>query len=694
MFRQLSLKSKLLLPVFTLIIILLFLGAMIIIFNYSKIISLGELNEKIIFSNVISNTLHSLQKERGLSSGHVSNLNSKFTQELLLQRKNSNENIKKLTASLEHISCKNFQKTTKEILSNIKTLHAIRKRVDHGDISTDTIIKKYSQINASLLNVIINIAKSSHVPTVTQNTLAYSHFLFIKEYSGIERAQGIAMFSSKEVHIDALIKFSNLIAIQEQNQEIFFKYASPQIQEYYNQVSQLEYFKKVKEIEYNILHQKKSYTHFDSKQWYNLMTKKLDSFDRVGKYIRIDTSEKIAKELRSAKKIFVLVITLTLFSLVVFLFMLVAFLKLIKEEQRLRVVMDKYIISSSTDLHGVITDVSQAFCDISGYSKSELIGQSHNIVRHPDMPKEAFKELWKKIKSGNSWRGKVKNRKKDGSFYWVYANVEPLYDSRGGIDSYISIRLDITENELLILKVQEEEQKNKVQEEFMQQQYRLAQMGEMISMIAHQWRQPLSAITAATGSINLKATLGKLDNQTAISLSDKIRDFSLHLSSTIDDFRNFFKSNKTKNETDYQQIIESVLLIIESSLKINNITLIKNIHTLQEFYTYENELKQVLLNLIKNAEDALLENRTSQPKITIEVDGLSLKVSDNAGGVSEEIINRIFEPYFSTKMKKDGTGLGLYMSKLIVEDHCCGTLSVTNENDGACFEIILGGDCD
>jgi len=510
----------------------------------------------------------------------------------------------------------------------------------------------------------------------------------------MERAQGVAMLSSKELDTDSLIKFTNLIAIQKQNEEIFFKYASPEIKEYYDQITQMEYFKKVKEIEDTITHQKRDYNIIDSKKWYNIMTKKLDSFDRVGKYIRIDTSKKINKELRSAKKVFVLVIILTLFSLIVFIFMLIAFLKLIKEEQRLRAVMDKYIISSTTDLHGVITDASQAFCDISGYSKSELIGQSHNIVRHPDMPKEAFKELWKKIKAGGSWRGKVKNRKKDGGFYWVYANIEPLYNAQGIIDAYISIRLDITENELLILKVQKEEEKNKVQEELMQQQYRLAQMGEMISMIAHQWRQPLSAITAATGSINLKATLNKLDMPTAISLSDKIRDFSLHLSSTIDDFRNFFKSNKTKNETDYHQILESVLLIIESSLKINNIILTKNIHLVKEFYTYENELKQVLLNLIKNAEDALLENGTTHPEITIEINDTSLKVKDNAGGVPEEIITRIFEPYFSTKIKKDGTGLGLYMSKLIVEDHCCGTLTVTNEGNGACFEIILGGDCD
>jgi PAS domain S-box-containing protein len=663
---------------------------MIIVFNYSKIISLSELNEKIIFSNVISNTLHSLQKERGLSSGHVSNIKNIFANELRLQRKTSDENIKKLTEDLEHISCLKFKNTTKEILSRINTLQSIRNKIDSNSVTSDTVIQKYSYINTSLLNVIINIAKSSHVPTVTQNTLAYSHFLYIKEYSGIERAQGVAMLSSKEFSIDSLIKFTSLIAIQKQNEEIFFKYASPDIKSYYHEINKMPFFKKAQKLENRIIHQEKSYTIIDSKEWYNMITKKLDALDRVGKYIRLDTSKKISKELRAAKRIFVLVIILTLFSLVVFIIMLMAFLTLIKKEQRLRIVMDKYIISSTTNLQGIITDVSQAFCDISGYTKSDLIGQNHNIVRHPEMPKEIFKALWKKIKAGKSWRGKVKNRCKDGSFYWVYAHVEPLYNSRGVIDAYISIRLDITENELLILKVQKEEEKNKIQEELVQQQYRLAQMGEMISMIAHQWRQPLSAITAATGSINLKATLGKLDTKTAISLSDKIRDFSLHLSSTIDDFRNFFKSNKTKSSTNYQILIESVLLIIENSLKVHNIKLTLEIHEIKEFITYENELKQVLLNLIKNAEDALLENSIVDPEIIIQVDGNELSISDNAGGISDDIIDRIFEPYFSTKIKKDGTGLGLYMSKLIVEDHCNGKISVINHDSGATFKLVLG----
>ncbi len=250
--------------------------------------------------------------------------------------------------------------------------------------------------------------------------------------------------------------------------------------------------------------------------------------------------------------------------------------------------------------------------------------------------------------------------------------------------------MDITENELLTIKVQEEIAKNIATKEMMQQQSRLAQMGEMLSMIAHQWRQPLSAITAASGSITLKARLNKLDKETSIELSNKITEFSQYLSTTIDDFRDFFKSNKLKSETDFNKLVKGVLSIVESSIRSNGVKIVTNIRTDARFITYENELKQVLLNIIKNAEDALMENNKENPEITIEAYDNVLSISDNAGGIPEDIIDKIFDPYFSTKTKKDGTGLGLYMSKIIIEDHCDGKLSVENDEVGAKFKITLG----
>ncbi len=248
-------------------------------------------------------------------------------------------------------------------------------------------------------------------------------------------------------------------------------------------------------------------------------------------------------------------------------------------------------------------------------------------------------------------------------------------------------------NENLEERVAKEVIKNIDKEKQLVQQSRMALMGEMLSMIAHQWRQPLNAISATSASIELKAGLNRLDNASAIEKAQDISDFTQHLSETIDDFRNFFKSNKEKKETSYDEIIKSVMGIIKVSLINKNIQLSQDLNCHETFVTYSNEVKQVVLNLIKNAEDVLLEKEVEDPYIKIETytkEGqYTLKVSDNAGGVPKEIIDNIFDPYFSTKKSKEGTGLGLYMSKMIIEEHCGGELSVQNDKDGAVFSVVL-----
>ena len=225
------------------------------------------------------------------------------------------------------------------------------------------------------------------------------------------------------------------------------------------------------------------------------------------------------------------------------------------------------------------------------------------------------------------------------------------------------------------------------------QQSRLAQMGEMISMIAHQWRQPLAAISSTSSTILLKAKLNKLDKESTIELANKINEYSKHLSNTIEDFRNFFKPDKKQDISNYSIMIDNVISIVKPSLDNKNIKIIKELKHKKPFKTFPNELKQVILNLIKNAEDALLENGVEDPYIKIKTykkgDKVILEVSDNAGGIPKDILPKIFDPYFSTKTKKDGTGLGLYMSKVIIEDHCNGTISVYNNKEGAVFRIEL-----
>ena len=258
---------------------------------------------------------------------------------------------------------------------------------------------------------------------------------------------------------------------------------------------------------------------------------------------------------------------------------------------------------------------------------------------------------------------------------------------------YIVSKQIKSSGEYLWVKIQEEVEKSRQKDRQLLQQSRLAQMGEMLSMIAHQWRQPLTAISATSGSLIVKAKLNKIDKDTVVKSAEKISSYSQYLSSTIDDFRDFFKSNKEKKETDFEELVKSVLNIIETSIRNKNIDIIIEMNSKDRFYSYPNELKQVIMNLLKNAEDVLLEKEIENPLIIIRSlkkgDSYILEVEDNAGGVPEEILDKIFDPYFSTKLEKDGTGLGLYMSKMIIEEHCKGKLTVRNGENGAIFTIEI-----
>ncbi len=352
-----------------------------------------------------------------------------------------------------------------------------------------------------------------------------------------------------------------------------------------------------------------------------------------------------------------------------------------------------------------LEDCNQMVVDIFGYnSKEELLKMpiGNFIPKHQADGTLSIKKMLKMVKIVQEkgyhtfeWQYIRKN----GELFWVDFVLTKVYIN--GKELLHAAFRDITKkkelqqiqeefHQKLLEQVELEVAKNRKKDKMIMYQSRLAQMGEMINMIAHQWRQPLNAITATTTAITVKAKMGKLDTKTTLELTDKITQFAFHLSDTIDDFRNFFKSNKEKTTTTYEKLMQSVLMIVESSLKNHHITLHIEKKEVIEFQTYENEIKQVLLNLIKNAEDALLDKKVKDPYIKVIIDRYTIDVCDNAGGIDDKIMEKIFDPYFSTKKDKNGTGLGLYMSKTIVEDHCNGKLCVYNGDEGACFSVVLG----
>jgi len=248
-------------------------------------------------------------------------------------------------------------------------------------------------------------------------------------------------------------------------------------------------------------------------------------------------------------------------------------------------------------------------------------------------------------------------------------------------------------NKNLEKKIREKIVKSREQEKMLFSQARYAQMGEMIGMIAHQWRQPLNSISIATTTIQLKIDRNDYDSTFIKNKVNAIGNYVQHLSSTIDDFRNFFKLDREKEELAFANVIENTLKLVGSALKNKNIAVKVDYGCYCTVYTYPNEIQHVILNIVKNAEDALFLNGIPEPKITIRTmgDGTSsiLEIEDNAGGIDEAIMEEIFDPYFTTKANSDGTGLGLYMSRIIIEEHCNGRIEVENGEKGAIFRLVF-----
>jgi len=248
-------------------------------------------------------------------------------------------------------------------------------------------------------------------------------------------------------------------------------------------------------------------------------------------------------------------------------------------------------------------------------------------------------------------------------------------------------------NKTLESRVKSEVEKSREKDRQLIMQSRLALMGELLSMIAHQWRQPLNVIGGVVADMELDIALNEYNPEKMKSSLQTIKDMIKHLSSTIDDFRKFYRKDNAKQEVNIEDVLKEVLNIAKASLKNKKIKLNVNVNCDKKLLIYPNELKQVLLNLIKNAEDILIEREIKDPVINIEIfknaDKCIIEVKDNGGGVDEEYKDKIFEPYFTTKNEKNGTGLGLYMSKNIVEKRLDGEIHQYNDENGAVFRIEL-----
>jgi signal transduction histidine kinase len=248
-------------------------------------------------------------------------------------------------------------------------------------------------------------------------------------------------------------------------------------------------------------------------------------------------------------------------------------------------------------------------------------------------------------------------------------------------------------NKELEKKIEEEVAKNREKDKLMFQQAKLASLGEMLGNISHQWRQPLMEINSLFLPIEGKIALDMpLDKEEILETISKLNHITKYMSNTIDDFRDFFATDKKKIKFQLLEQINSTINIISTGLKEHNIKLDIIIQRNPEMIGYKNDYSQVLINIINNAKDILVQRKIKNPYIKISIfeenKNIITTVEDNGGGIKVKPIEKIFEPFF-TYEKVGGSGIGLFMSKLIIEKNMNGKLLVQNSSKGAFFKIII-----
>ena len=321
--------------------------------------------------------------------------------------------------------------------------------------------------------------------------------------------------------------------------------------------------------------------------------------------------------------------------------------------------------------NGFIKDMNQSLLEILGYeNKNELIGHLATGILIPTS-KEKF------IKYNSKIFQEISIITKNGDVLPIIIKIKDINFSKEDYKMVSILNLtELKEKEKMVLL-----------------QSKHSAMGEMISMIAHQWRQPLSSISSIVTRIKLINNMKNIDKNFLDNILDEMNNYIQYMSNTIDDFRNFFSIDTKKELITLNDIALNAYKMIEKSFSAQNIKIEIDDFELKSIYLFKNELIQILLNIMNNSKDAFEEKNTKNPQIKISFleDELSQKIliEDNAGGINEKIILDIFQPYFSTKNKKNGTGLGLYICKTILEKDDLGTIKVENKNEGALFTIFI-----
>jgi PAS domain S-box-containing protein len=441
---KLDLKSKLLLLTLfpTVVILVLSLGRINYDIGVKK--DLYKTKKQITTTKEISSIIHFMQKERGYSSGYLADQNTKKTSEFLKTRKS-------LDASLKHFN---------EIPSLKEDISQLREKVDSFNLSSSQSSLKYTILITKLLDKILII------PTTVDNLedrnylQAYSYIALSKEYLGRIRATLQEAYANKLVSDKNYIQTKISLKMYQTSVEKFEKVL-------HNESELLAFYEKtltndsINEMFLMINSTLGTRDALHLHKWFDVATKSIDFFQLLEVKLFEKVQKSIDEKIEDANQNIVLIALALFILLVVLAYLMFTIVKkilssahMLNEEfesslvllEQYKETVDKSFIISKTNPNGIISYVNEAFCDISGYTEEELLGKSHNIIRHKDTPKHVFKDMWHNIKDlKTSWSGEIKNLAKDGTCYWMRVFINPILDRDGNVVEYIAMRTDITE---------------------------------------------------------------------------------------------------------------------------------------------------------------------------------------------------------------------------------------------------------
>ncbi|WML40150.1 PAS domain S-box protein [Neobacillus sp. OS1-2] len=342
----------------------------------------------------------------------------------------------------------------------------------------------------------------------------------------------------------------------------------------------------------------------------------------------------------------------------------------IKENVDIKFALDQSSIVAFTDARGKITSVNEKFCEISKYSREEIIGMDHRILNSGYHPKDFFKNLWKTIGEGNVWKGEIRNKAKDGTYYWVDTTIVPFLNDQAKPYQYLAIRNDITER--------------KKTEEVLHRQDKLAAVGQLAAGVAHEIRNPLTSMKGYTEFLQLDEK-----DPERMEFLNIILDEIDRVNTIVEDFMVLAKPKAVElEEKNVVPVIRNVVSLLEFEARKKNVRLSFNCnHEIIQIECDENRLKQVFLNFIKNGIEAMPNGGDLLVKTAIQDNNVQISIQDSGVGIPKDKLQKLGEPFYTTK--RNGNGLGLMVSFKIIESHNGKVFVESEPNKGTTFNILL-----